>query len=189
MKTLDLILKCNGCNKDNYLHLQKNKPTIYKCKHCNKEIFNFKPLVGYIYVLKNSAFPKLLKIGFTRRTVAERVAELNAPTGVPGKFEIVAFYASEIPEFHEQNIHAELSKYRDSKEFFKTDVNHVLNTIESICGRTPFFVSKNVHLENDKNEGTDKSANSKKKDISGKNPTAPFNYKRMRAWQEKMYKK
>ena len=32
---------------------------------------------GWVYILENEAMPNLFKIGFTRKTVEERVAELR----------------------------------------------------------------------------------------------------------------
>jgi T5orf172 domain len=42
---------------------------------------------GYLYILSNSAMPNLFKIGFTTRTIKERIQELPS-TGVPGVFEV-----------------------------------------------------------------------------------------------------
>jgi hypothetical protein len=37
---------------------------------------------GYLYILSNNAMPNLFKIGFTTRTITERIRELSS-TGVP----------------------------------------------------------------------------------------------------------
>jgi hypothetical protein len=40
-------------------------------------------VTGFVYVLANPAFPGLLKIGFTNRSVDDRMKELNSSTSVP----------------------------------------------------------------------------------------------------------
>ena len=42
---------------------------------------------GYVYLLTNEAMPGYVKIGFTERTVEERIEELSKPTGVPMPFD------------------------------------------------------------------------------------------------------
>lgn len=44
---------------------------------------------GYVYILVNSSFPDLVKIGRTTKTPEGRAAELSA-TGTPGRF-VVAY--------------------------------------------------------------------------------------------------
>jgi hypothetical protein len=39
--------------------------------------------IGFIYILTNKAFPELLKIGYTLRTVEERVQELSSASDCP----------------------------------------------------------------------------------------------------------
>lgn len=46
---------------------------------------------GYVYILVNSSFPDLVKIGRTTKTPEGRAAELSA-TGTPGRF-VVAYSA------------------------------------------------------------------------------------------------
>lgn len=62
--------------------------------------------------------PNLLKVGYTTRTVKERIQELSS-TGVPGKF-VVEFYCEVDNASHlEKTVHTKLSKHRYDKEFFQ----------------------------------------------------------------------
>ena len=76
---------------------------------------------GYIYILTHSRMPGLVKIGYTTTTIEERLMEINAGTGVPGKFNV--FYSIELPDplRFENVIHRKLRPYRHlpNKEFFE----------------------------------------------------------------------
>lgn len=43
---------------------------------------------SFVYMLRNSAMPGLLKVGFTTGTPEVRAAELSAATGVPTPFQV-----------------------------------------------------------------------------------------------------
>ena len=68
--------------------------------------------IGFIYILTNKAFPDLLKIGYTLRTVEERVQELSGATGVPYKYEIKYAVETFSPEKKEKIIHKRISRHR-----------------------------------------------------------------------------
>lgn len=75
---------------------------------------------GYIYVLVNSAYASLVKIGLTTRTPEERCAELSASTGVPRPFRV--YWALAVfgdVRSVEAAVHKELKARRHGKEFFK----------------------------------------------------------------------
>lgn len=76
-------------------------------------------MLGYVYILKNSYMPGLVKIGFTDRDPKTRAAELSNFTGVPGTFEIVSsWYVSNAGEV-EKELHTELHIFRRTGEFFE----------------------------------------------------------------------
>lgn len=92
--------------------------------------------VGYIYVLTNKAMPGLLKIGYTQRTIQERVRELSSATGVPHDFEVAYSIETLSPEYKESIIHQHLSEYRVSKkgkEFFKISLEDAKHIIERVA--------------------------------------------------------
>jgi hypothetical protein len=76
---------------------------------------------GYLYIFSNRAMPNLLKVGYTTRTVEERIRELST-TGVPGVF--VAEFYCEIDNAPglEKAVHSRLSSHRYDKEFFRCNV-------------------------------------------------------------------
>lgn len=71
--------------------------------------------------------PNLLKIGYTTRTLRERVQELST-TGVPGKFEIEFFCEIDDAARVEGIVHSRLKKHRYEKEFFSCDVETAVRT-------------------------------------------------------------
>lgn len=88
--------------------------------------------VGYIYILSNQAMPSLLKIGFTLRSVLERVNELNSATGVPKPFEIEYYCLTAEVEDVEKEIHSVFATNRiDGKEFFKIELHTAIATTDS----------------------------------------------------------
>ncbi len=82
--------------------------------------------MGYVYILSNPLFPGIYKVGMTVRSVPERIREL-ASTGVPAKFEAVAYYQVKHPRRVERKAHELLNTYRVSgdREFFDVDVRHI----------------------------------------------------------------
>ncbi|MCU0688436.1 MAG: GIY-YIG nuclease family protein [Phycisphaerales bacterium] len=75
---------------------------------------------GYIYILVNAAYEKLVKIGLTTRTPEERCAELSASTGVPKPFRVywsLAVFGD--VRAVEATVHQDLKALRRGKEFFQ----------------------------------------------------------------------
>jgi ATP-dependent DNA helicase RecG len=84
--------------------------------------------------------PELLKIGFTRRSVEERLPELSAHTGVPGPFTIEVYFVSESPEAHEAEVFRRLSSHRIAdKEFFRVELSQAVTTVETVVGRAAYY--------------------------------------------------
>ena len=77
---------------------------------------------GYIYCLENESMPGLLKIGFTERTMEERLAEANSSGtfGPPSDYTVVFAKLVMNPRHKESNMHTLLKKHRinPKKEFF-----------------------------------------------------------------------
>lgn len=75
---------------------------------------------GFVYVLKNEYFTDgVFKIGYTDVNPYKRAAELSSATGVPGDFDVAAFYIFSDPYNAEQVIHKLLSGFRiANKKFF-----------------------------------------------------------------------
>lgn len=86
---------------------------------------------GIIYILSHEAMPNLLKIGYTERTIEERVRELSS-TGVPGKFIVELYFKTENAVMFEMILHKALHEFRYEKEFFKTEIKTVIHVIHSL---------------------------------------------------------
>lgn len=95
------------------------------------------PLVAmteFVYILENSSMPGLLKIGRTDRSVAERVEELSAHTGVPTGFTVVKEYPVLDSMEAERVVHERLADYRvsENREFFRLESEDAVAIIDSL---------------------------------------------------------
>ncbi|MGA2226290.1 MAG: GIY-YIG nuclease family protein [Syntrophobacteraceae bacterium] len=90
---------------------------------------------GYIYILTNKSFPKLIKIGMTTRSVKLRAQELSNHTGVPTPY--VVEYEIQVEDCAklEPIIHRKLKRYRLAKEFFALSVGDAKEIIGEISER------------------------------------------------------
>lgn len=86
---------------------------------------------GYIYILSTRDRPNLLKIGFTTRTVEERVKEINSANGVIVQFGIRSVW--EVDDTHEveRELHDALSEFRvrSDREFFELDYREAMRLV------------------------------------------------------------
>lgn len=89
---------------------------------------------GIIYILSHESMPNLLKIGYTTRSIKERVKELES-TGVPGKFTIEIYFEIENASAFEMLLHKALHEYRFEKEFFKTDMKTAIYAINNLLDK------------------------------------------------------
>jgi hypothetical protein len=87
---------------------------------------------GSVYVLSNPSLADgLLKIGYTQRSIEERMAELYA-TGVAAPFCLEYSVEFDQCSVAERAIHRTLKSYRQNKEFFKCSVVTAIYAIESL---------------------------------------------------------
>jgi len=88
----------------------------------------------WVYVLKNSTQPGLLKIGYTKLTPEERAKQISNATGVPLPYEVAWAYRCFNGEQLEGEVHHALKKYRvnNAREFFQVDLENVKEIVESI---------------------------------------------------------
>jgi hypothetical protein len=77
---------------------------------------------GFLYCFENECMPGLLKIGFTNRTIKERLSEANSSGtfGPPSDYTVVCAKSVLFPHKKEAILHALLSNVRKNprKEFF-----------------------------------------------------------------------
>ena len=126
---------------------------------------------GIVYVLKNPAFPNLVKIGITtREEVQQRMSELYT-TGVPLPFECA--YAGKVdnPKTVESALHHAFSNSRvnPSREFFDIDESQAITILKLITSEdvTP-IISNELHKVDDI------SKNASKKYAKSKRPPQNF---------------
>ncbi|MBU4328183.1 MAG: GIY-YIG nuclease family protein [Proteobacteria bacterium] len=95
-----------------------------------------------IYLVSNPAMPGLLKIGFTKKTIGQRLAQLNT-TGVPAPFRCEAFFSCDRLELVESRIHSDLEKfrYRGGREFFKISVEEATTVAQKHAARYPLNIN------------------------------------------------
>jgi hypothetical protein len=75
---------------------------------------------GTVYVLTNSQYEQLVKIGYTTRDPRTRAQELSSATGVPGDFSVAHEVRVSDARAVERAVHERLSEHRPNKhrEFF-----------------------------------------------------------------------
>ena len=102
-------------------------------------------MYGYVYILTNSAFPHLVKIGKTAKDPQLRASQLHQ-TGTPMPF-IVAFHV-EVSDMDtvERLIHEKLDSRRSNKsrEFFEIKLKDAIETLEEIS--VGFQISQNTNF-------------------------------------------
>jgi len=87
---------------------------------------------GFVYVMSNESMPGLIKVGMSIKVPDERAKELSSDTSTPTPF-IVEYYALfENMQKAERLVHEKLHKYHHGKEFFKANVEHAIQAIESL---------------------------------------------------------
>jgi hypothetical protein len=94
---------------------------------------------GFVYVLSNRAMPGLLKVGYTTRSIMERLDELNS-TGVPTSFVIEFYFEVDNAPLGESMLHRSLGKHHYEKEFFKVSVSKVVEESKRLLSSNNFVV-------------------------------------------------
>jgi hypothetical protein len=81
-------------------------------------------MAEYVYALSNPHMPGLIKVG-RAADVPQRVAQLSAPSGVPGPFQVEHVIEVKDSVYAERDVHDVLVKWRlsFSREFFRCSVN------------------------------------------------------------------
>ena len=82
---------------------------------------------GIVYVLTNPSFDGLVKIGYTGKTVQERMRSIDGP-GVPSRFYCAGAWEFENAKEVERTLHLAFADHRhnENREFFELDPERVL---------------------------------------------------------------
>ena len=89
---------------------------------------------GYVYVMINSSFDGLVKIGKTSRDPDERAKELSSATGVPTPFVVVFYKEFDNCDIAESQIHQFLTdagcRVNDNRDFFRVPVKEAIEVVQ-----------------------------------------------------------
>lgn len=87
---------------------------------------------GWLYILSTREQPDILKIGMTKRSVPERVKEINAATGLLYPYSARAVFEVKSARQAERRVFALLSEYRirEDREFFHIPFAKAVQLIE-----------------------------------------------------------
>ena len=146
---ININIYCSNCQQQYQFIKDEESASSIKCEKCGNTLVDISPIKGYLYILSNPSMPDLLKIGFTTRSVDERIAELNSSTGVPENFVLEAYFGSNTPENDERLLHRRLNNYRTNKsrEFFQIPILDAIKEVANILGRPPGLLNKNRQKE------------------------------------------
>lgn len=88
--------------------------------------------------------PGLVKIGYTTKTIEDRLGQLNT-TSTPSPFEIAAIFNVSEPKACEQKVHRKLERFRSNpkREFFCASVAELIGEVIDVIGEhiSPSIVS------------------------------------------------
>ena len=104
----------------------------------NYKYYNVRPQrragLGEIYVLSKRSEKDVLKIGYTTRSIYDRVNEINSATGIIEPFGVRAIWTVDDPRQIENMIHRQLEQYRIRKdrEFFRIDFRMAFKIINDL---------------------------------------------------------
>lgn len=92
------------------------------------------PGTGYVYILSTRTYPRLLKIGYTERTVEQRLKEINSATGVAEPYGARAVWIVQDAPQVEKAVHQALSEYRvrADREFFELPYGTAFTRVRDI---------------------------------------------------------
>ncbi len=93
----------------------------------------YEPGAGWVYILSTREVRDLLKIGMTKRTVEDRVKEINAATGVAIPFGVRCCWRVNDPGAAERLIHTVLAdcRVRADREFFRISFHEAKRKIQA----------------------------------------------------------
>lgn len=98
--------------------------------------------VGIVYVLSNRSLKGMVKIGFTKNNIQQRIKELSRSTAIPTPFNEEFSVIVENPQKLETQVFRQLKQFRVSsdKEFFRVEPEKITETIFEILYDTNDFL-------------------------------------------------
>jgi len=134
MPIFELILPCRGCGKECRATIADGtRSAKIRCSACGVTLLDARSITGYVYVLSHPKLRGMLKVGFTKRTVAQELQELSWVSGLPEHFVLEGAFESSSPEKHTAEIHRRLaSKRLQGMEYFEVTVPFALKVVQDV---------------------------------------------------------
>ena len=134
MPMFEIRLPCRGCGKECRATISDGTSSAkFKCASCGQTLLEARSVSGYVYVLSHPKMPGLLKVGFTKRPVAQEIQELNWVSGLPERFVLEASFESSSPEKHTAEIHKRLAGRRvQGMEYFELSLEAALLVAQNV---------------------------------------------------------
>ena len=134
MAIFEIRLPCRGCGKECRATISDGTNSAkFRCASCGQTLLEARSISGYIYVLSHPKMPGLLKVGFSKRPVAQEIQELNWVSGLPERFVLEASFESSSPEKHTAEIHKRLAARRvQGMEYFELSVPAALRVVQDV---------------------------------------------------------
>ena len=89
---------------------------------------------GYIYALKNESLKGMLKVGYTTRSIPERVRELSHSPSIPTPYKCVYYAKVRYAANYETQVHVRLQSRKVGKEFFRLTAEEAQIIIRQVVG-------------------------------------------------------
>jgi T5orf172 domain len=93
--------------------------------------------IGFVYILLNPAFPRMIKIGRTARESRKRASELSRQTGVPDDFLLLYDELVSDTKQVEALLHSRFADYRvkRNKEYFQMPPTAAIKALQEVATR------------------------------------------------------
>lgn len=141
MDIYQVTAQCPGCGGEVRVVLEKGNQS-YGCDSCSRPVFKSTKLAGVVYVLSHPHVSGV-KIGMTEKDVYKRAKAISG-TGVPGDFEVIAYFPSHRPKADEKKVHAKLRGLGLGKEHFDLPEALAVAKVRSTLGKEPLYVHRDV---------------------------------------------
>lgn len=143
---ISCAIVCTRCDHHQLITVDAIAPSSVTCRQCGLRLATFQSVGGYVYIVSNPSMPGLVKVGFTARSVKERIDELSDHTGVAEAYVEEWHCAVSSPQEAEKKAHHALEPFRYSRnrEFFRISVDQAIGLISEALRNDTIFASQSV---------------------------------------------
>jgi len=134
MPMFEIRLSCRGCGKECRATItDSTRSAKVRCSACGMTLLDARSITGYVYVVSHPNMRGMIKVGFTRRPIAQEVQELSWVSGLPERFVLEAAFESSSPEQHAAEVHKRLASKRvQGMEYFEVTVPFALKVVQDV---------------------------------------------------------